>query len=92
MDKIDYKSPLHLGYINKYSHNMLHLFNNDANFSAKLLLEPVYSNVSGSYNGHGIHIEPDLAIFSQQLVSVTSDISGHLYLRERNGCDYNQHL
>lgn len=42
MIKKDYTSPLHLGYINKYNHNTLHLFNNVVNFSAKLLLEPVY--------------------------------------------------
>lgn len=48
---------------------MLHLFYNDANFSAKLLLEPVYSNVSSCCNGHSIHIGPDLAIFSWQRVS-----------------------
>lgn len=45
---------------------MLHLFNNDVNFNAKLLLEPVYLKVNGCYNGHGTHMAPDSAIFSQQ--------------------------
>lgn len=44
---------------------MLHLFNNDVNVSAKLLLEPVYLKVNGCYNGHGAHMAPDWAIFSQ---------------------------
>lgn len=45
---------------------MLHLFNNAVNFSAKLLLEPVYLKVNVCYNCHGIHVAPDPAIFSQQ--------------------------
>lgn len=61
-----YKSPWHLGYINKYSHNMLHLFNNDLNFSTKLLLEPVYLKVCHCYNGHGTYTAPESAIFSHQ--------------------------
>lgn len=64
--KKGYKSPLHLGYINKYSHNMLHLFNNHLNFNTKLLLEPVHLRVHHCYNGHGTYIAPDSAIFSRQ--------------------------
>jgi len=45
---------------------MLHLFDNDVNFSAKLLLEPVYLKVNCCYKGHGTRMAPDSAIFSQQ--------------------------
>lgn len=66
---------------------MLHLFNNDLNFSTKLLLEPVYLKVYRPYNGHDTYTAPDSAIFSHQHLSVASDISERLYVAEGNGCD-----